>query len=285
MNIGIIGDSCCDLNNELESAMNVKIVPLQIDIENQIFIDDNNLNVDVFRNTLKESKSGCKTACPSPDAYAAAMREYDACVVVTLSSNLSGSYNSAVIAKNIVNEEFPDKEIYVIDSLSAASGETLLAKRVFEELQKGISLKDAVNCAEKMKEKMKTIFVLEDLSTMIKNGRLNRLAGKVATMLSLRPILSDNGNGEIMVRDKVRGTKNALTKMCNYILEETQNLTKNTVELIITHCNCEERAKEVKAEIMELCPAISNIIIVAAHGVSTVYGGQGGIITAFSQIN
>ncbi len=285
MNIGIIGDSCCDLNNELESTINIKIVPLQIDIENKIFTDDKDLNLDVLRNTLKESKSGCKTACPSPDAYATVMREYDACVVVTLSSNLSGSYNAAVIAKNIVHEEFPDKEIYVIDSLSAASGETLLAKKVFEEIHKGNSLKDAVICVEKMKEKMKTIFVLEDLSTMIKNGRLNKLAGKVATMLSLRPILADNGNGEIIVRDKVRGTKNALTKMCNYILEETQNLTKNTVELIITHCNCEERAKEVKAEIMELCPAISNIIIVAAHGVSTVYGGQGGIITAFSQIN
>ena len=284
MNIGIIGDSCCDLNEELQNTMDVKIVPLQITVDNVTYIDDANLNMDNFRTALKQTRSCSKSACPSPEAFAEAMREFDACVVVTLSSRLSGSYNAAVIAKDMVVEENPEKEIYVIDSLSAASGETILAKTVYDELQSGKTLKEAVEIANKKRDNLKTIFVLEDLSTMMKNGRLNKIAGKVATILSLRPILSDNGNGEITVRDKVRGTKNALTKMCQQIHLETENLAKSTVELVITHCNCEERAREVKEEILSLCPAIKNIIIVGGHGISTVYGGQGGIITAFSVI-
>ena len=122
MSIRILADSCCDLTPALKTLLGVQRVPLELRPgPDQNFIDDETLDTGALLRAMKASKQATSTACPSPEAYAAAMRECDACIVVTLSAKLSGSYNAAVMGRNLVLEETPDKQIFVLDSESAAA--------------------------------------------------------------------------------------------------------------------------------------------------------------------
>ena len=281
MNIGIIVDSCCDLSYEMVTKLQAVITPLKIDVGDTQFIDDNLIDLELLRNRIKSSKKAPSTACPSTADFADAMRLYDQCFVITLSSSLSGTYNAAVVAKDMMLEESPEKKIHVIDSLGASSTEVQLALYVHELAESGHTFEEIVVLSEARKKTCRTIFILEDLSTLMKNGRLSKVAGTVATFLSIRPIMQDNGNGEIVLLEKVRGSQKALIRLTDIIKENTVDQQKHTLRLVLAHCNCEERANSLKADILKKCPAIKEVLIVPTRGLSTVYTNDGGVIISY----
>ena len=284
MRIGIIVDSACDLSTEMIQEMQIDFVPLKISVGGKTFVDNLDIDLALLRNTIRECNTAATTACPSPEDYAQAMRKYDACFVVALSSKLRGSYNAAVVARDLVLEEYPDKKIYVINSRSASAGEALVAKEIYDMIAEGMNFEEICVKIEHNIDHMRTLFILEDLSTLMKNGRLNKVVGTVATLLSLRPIMSDNGSGEIIMVDKVRGTQKAIVRFCEMIAEETKNCGKATKKLFLANCNCHERAEDIKLLIREKCPAIEDVIIVATHGLATVYANEGGIVAAYHTV-
>ena len=281
MNIGIIVDSCCDLSPKLIDITHADIASLKIDVGNKQFIDDRTLDVPQLLQAIKACKQAPSTACPSTTDFVELMKKYEQCFVITLSSNLSGTYNSAIVAKDLVLEEYPEKKIYVCDSLSASSTEVQLALYAHELINLGHAFEEIIELLEKRKACCKTMFVLEDLSTLMKNGRLGKVAGTVATFLSLRPIMVDNGNGEIALLEKVRGTQKALARMSDIICEGTKNEEKKSIRLILAHCNCKERADNFKKDILEKCSAIKEVLVVDTRGLSTVYTNDGGVIISY----
>ena len=178
-------------------------------------------------------------------------------------------------------EEAPDKQIFVLDSESAAAGQTRLALLLFDLIREGLSFDEVVERACAFRDKMRTLFVLEDLSNLIKNGRISKAAGVIGSMLSLRPIMSDNGHGEIACMEKVRGTANAMSRLVLRVAEMTRDAAQRSIQLVMSQCNCADRALALKKSLLEACPALEDVLIVPAAGVTTVYANDGGIVLAF----
>lgn len=176
------------------------------------------------------------------EEYAEQMRRCDACIVVTLSGKLSGSYNSARVARDMVLEESPGKQIHILDSESASAGELRLALYLKELIDAGEDFDTVVEKSTRFMESMRTLFVLEDLGNLVKNGRLNKVSGIVASVLSLCPIMSDDGHGEIRMAAKARGMKQALMKLTSLIAQETAGAAPRSLTLTMAYCNCPERA-------------------------------------------
>ena len=277
MNIKILGDSCCDLTDDLRREMNVKLIPLTIHVDDDSYIDDDTLDTKELLKKMKVSTNSPKTACPSPQEYIKEYEGEESVFVVTLSSKLSGSYNSAVLAKNILLEEIKDKFIHVFDSKSASSGEALISMKIFELVKKGYDNNQIVEKVEQYISEMKTLFVLESLDNLIKAGRISILKGKLASMLSIVPIMKAN-NGEIDLFEKVRGSKKAFKRLLEAIGEQGEKLEEKI--LGITHCNCLDKAIEFKEEVMKKYN-FKDIIIFETKGISTVYADDGGLIISF----
>ncbi|AFS77702.1 putative DegV domain-containing protein [Gottschalkia acidurici 9a] len=278
MNIKILGDSCCDLTDELRRKMNVKLIPLTIHVDDDSYIDDDTLDTKELLKKMKESTNSPKTACPSPQEYIKEYEGEESVFVVTLSSKLSGSYNSAVLAKNILLEEIKDKFIHVFDSKSASSGEALISMKIFELAKNGYDNNQIVEKVDQYISEMKTLFVLESLDNLIKAGRISTLKGKLASMLSIVPIMKATNDGEIDLFEKVRGSKKAFKRLLDAIGEQGEKLEEKI--LGITHCNCLEKALEFKEEVMKKYN-FKDIIIFETKGISTVYADDGGLIISF----
>lgn len=278
MNIKIIGDSCFDMNKELKKISEICLAPLKISIGEKVFKDDESLNQKNLLELMKKSDTPPKTASPSPNDF---LNQYDGkedVFVVTLSSQLSGSYNSAVLAKQMYFEESKDKFIHVFDSLSASVGQTLVGLKIMELSELNYKGHQVVEKVEDYINDMKTLFLLESLDNLIKAGRINKIVAKLATAFSIKPIMGATDKGAIKLVEKARGSKKALRRLVELIEEQGERIEEKI--LGIAHCNCLERAQNLKDEIMQRYN-FKDIIIVETAGISTVYANDGGIVIAF----
>lgn len=277
MNLKIIGDSCFDLNERLKKIPEISIVPLTINIDDKEIIDDANLSPTELVELMKVSNNIPKTASPSPSEFLKAYEGEESTFVVTLSSKLSGTYNSAMIAKEMFLEN-KEKFIHVFDSLSASIGETLIGLKILELANDNHKDHEIVDKVNKYINEMKTIFLLESLDNLIKAGRINKVIGKIATAFSIKPIMCATDKGTINLLEKVRGSKKAFRRLVEVIGEQGERLEEKI--LGIAHCNCLEKAERLKREIEEKYN-FKDIIIVETAGISTVYANDGGVIIAF----
>ncbi|HBT66072.1 MAG TPA: DegV family protein [Ruminococcaceae bacterium] len=282
MKIQLIVDSCCDLTPELKEKLVPDIAPLTIRLAGSEYLDDGTVDVAAMLDEMAASKQGASSACPSSEDYAEHMRKYDQCFVVTLSSKLSGSYNAARIAAEMVMEEFPDKKIYVFDSKTASAGELQLALFLHEKIEQGLSFDEIVVLGEEFIDSLRTMFVVEDLGNLIRNGRLSKVSGLIASVLSLCPIMGENGQGDIKLVAKVRGIQNSLRKLVELVSEHTSNAAANSLRLVLSYCHCPERATALKTDLMEKCNALREVILVSTGALSSMYANKGGVVIAFS---
>lgn len=273
----IIGDSCTDITEEMKKEGMVSLVPLTLTIEGEEFVDDETFNQKVFLEKMKASPECPKSACPSPERYLQEFEGQEECYVVTLSSRLSGSYNSAAVAKEMYLEEHPEAKIEIVDSRSASCGQALLAMKIREFKKKGMSFDEVKKNITEFRESMETRFVLESLENLRKNGRLSRMTYTICNVLNIRPVMRAD-NGEIVKVDQVRGHNNALMRMVEHIANDAKSALKETI--VISHCNNRERAEMVKQEILKRVP-FKNSFIVETAGVSTLYANDGGIIVSY----
>lgn len=275
MSYKIVVDSCCDLPVEYRKNPKFEVVPLILEIDGNVIVDDDTFDQADYLAKVAASENCAKTACPSPELY---MNAYDCdaddVYVVTLTSKLSGSYNSALLGKNLFHEEKGDKNIHIIDSLSACCGEANIALKAMELAESGLSFNEVVIEVEKYRDEMATYFVLDSLDTLRKNGRLTGMKALVATTLNIKPVCI-GANGEIMQKSQGIGIKKALVKMTDIVASEIENPEEK--RLMITHVNCYERACVVRDLILKKVP-FKEALIVDAAGVATTYAGDGGIV-------
>ena len=275
----IVIDSCGELPEELKSDGHFCNVPLEIEVDGHHITDDETFDQKDFLRRVKSCIHSPKSACPSPERYMNAFEgEAGHVYVVTLSGKLSGSYNSAVLAAQLYNEEHEaDKQIHVFNSTSASIGETLIGFKIQEMEESGASFDEVVDHVEEYISSMNTFFVLETLETLRKAGRLSNLKALVANTLNIKPVMGSTKEGMIQQLGQARGMKKALNKMVEDMLKVTKNC-ENRV-LAIAHCNCPERAQFVK-EAIEKVAKFKKIVIVNTAGVSSMYANDGGLIMA-----
>ncbi|MFM1539896.1 DegV family protein [Helcococcus ovis] len=273
----IVSDYCAEINEKIEKQENVKRVPFFIDIEDKSIVADDSADIDELIKLMNNSKEVVKTAAPTPEYFYEAGKGYDEIYYVTISSKLSATYNSAIIAKSMLEDENPNVKIHVFDSKSAACGETQVIRAIQEQLELNKKFEEVVENVTAKIEKLNTIFVLENLDNLIKNGRMSKVAGMIASALKIYPVCV-GVDGAIEVKYKPRGIKSALNKMVSAIGELT-NIYSDKI-LYITHIRNEERAKKIK-EMAEEFYDFKSIEILEGTALSTVYANENGIILAF----
>lgn len=272
----IIIDSCGELTEEMKASGHYANVPLTLEIGDEQIIDDASFDQASFLKKVADCVTSPKSACPSPDAYMSEMScEADHVYVVTLSSQLSGSYNSACLAKDLYEEDDESKLIHVFDSKSASIGETLIGLKIAECEEAGMSFDEVISTVDEYIAGQHTFFVLETLETLRKAGRLSNLKAAIAGTLNIKPIMGSTDEGAIQQLAQTRGMVKALDKMGQCLCEVTENAAEKI--LAISHCNCEERALTLKKK-MEAMAKFKDIIIVNTAGVSSMYANDGGVI-------
>ncbi len=273
----IIVDSGCDLTNEMKADKNIISVPLNLIIDGKNYVDDQNLDTEKFLAEMENSPNPCKTSAPSPELFMNAYQGDEDIFVVTLTSKLSGSYNSAQVAKQMYFDEIKEKFIHVFDSLSAAAGETLIALKVNELIKLNFTKEKIVEKVNEFINGMNTFFIIEKFDNFVKNGRMNSYVAKIASLLSITPICKGE-NGKIAIADKARGYNRAAEKLINLIAKNIKEPEKKI--LGITHVKCLEKALKFKDDILKKIK-FKDIVIMEATGLCSAYANRNGIIVAY----
>ena len=279
MGFKIVVDSCCDLTGQMLKDPHFVKVPLTIRSNGSSFIDNETFDQADLLWAMKQSDDAPATACPSPQSYLDAYQgpEEEDVYVVTLSALLSGSHNSAEQAKLLMEEDHPNKNVYVFNSCSASSGEVLVALKVRELAESGAPFKHVVREVEQFIYQMQTMFVLETLENLRKNGRLTRLQSVITGALKIKLLMGATPEGEICKLGQTLSMKQALSKMVDHMANDPAHAGR---VLAICHCNCLDRAFQVKAMAEQRCK-FAHILILEAGGISSVYANDGGIVTAY----
>ena len=276
MSYKIVIDSCGELLDEWKQDTRFESVPLTLTVGNENIIDDSTFDQADFLKKVADCPECPKSACPSPERYRKAFDcDADHVYCVTLSAELSGSYNSAMLGRSLVEEKHPGKKIHIFNSCSASVGETLIALKIQECEEKGMDYKQTINTVEHYISQQNTFFVLENLETLRKNGRLSRVKALVASALKIKPVMGATQEGTICQLDQARGMNKALVKMVEHIQEVTTDSVNRT--LAISHCNCAQRAQMLK-EALEEKMNLKKILVLDTAGVSSMYANDGGII-------
>lgn len=275
MSYKIVADSCCEFPEEYRKNPEFQNVALELMVEDEVIIDDETFDQAAFLKKVAASPRCPKSACPSPEKFMEAYRtEAENVFVFTLSSKLSGSYNSAELGKQLYHEKYGEKNIYVCDSQSASCGETQLAFKAVQWSKEGLAFEEICKRLADYKDHMNTYFVLNNLETLRKNGRLSGVKALVASTLSIKPVMGAD-KGEIRQLGQAIGIKKALARMAEVVAREAVHPEEKM--LMITHCNCKERAESVKKMILEKI-RVKGTLVMDTRGVSSMYANDGGVI-------
>lgn len=275
MSYRIVVDSCCELPEELLKDPRFVRVPLGIEVGDYRIQDDDDFDQKVFLRKVAESPQCPRSSCPSPELFREAYRgEADHVYAITLSSHLSGSYNSAKLGMDLYREKYGDRQIHVIDSESASGGETQLALKLVELEEAGLSFEEIVKQIESYRDSVHTYFVLDNLDTFIKNGRISGIKALAVSSLNIKPVMI-GVKGKIEQKSQSIGIRKALAKMAEFAAAEVDKSEER--RLIITHCNELSRAEMVK-EIILAKRKFKECIVMDMRGISSMYANDGGVI-------
>jgi len=242
----IITDSANDLPEELLKKYDIKFAPLSIAFEDDVFQDCVDLSREQFYSRLIEEKQIPRTSQPSPQAFFDLIKDVLAkgldAVVITLSSGLSGTYSSAVMARDMFSPE-EQKRIFLVDSLSASLGLGLLVYEAAKLAQEGMAGKEIAEKIEQLKRRMTPIFTVNTFEYLLKGGRINKVQAFFGTVLDIKPILTLNSEGKIEALEKVRGRKKAISRLLDIMAEKGRDLEKQSVGVV--HAHALEEAREL----------------------------------------
>lgn len=278
MKYRIVVDSCGELTEELKKDERLVSAPLSMRVGEEEIMDDETFDQASFLQKVAACPECPKSACPSPEYY---QKAYDCgaehIYAVTLSAELSGSYNSALLGMNLFMEEHPEVKGHVFNSCSASVGETLIAMKIMELEEQGLPFEEIVEKTEAYIDGQNTYFVLENLKTLRKNGRLSKTKALVASALKIKPVMGATKEGIICQLGQARGINKALVKMVDTIVAATAD-SGNKI-LGISYCNCRERAEMVKDALLSRMN-VKKVVLLDTAGISSMYANDGGIIVA-----
>lgn len=280
----IITDSSSDLLKyditEGDTTIKVDTVPFIITVGPKDFVDEEGLDVPMLTDAMEKERKASFSACPSPATWLEMYRREGNVISVAISKELSGSYNSAVLAQNMILEEQPDKHILCINSVSAGPGLVMVVEKVKEAILAGKSWEEVCAIAQKTADDQRTIFALSSYKNLIKNGRMNPLVGFAAQTLGFWGIGVATDIGTIDIRGKMRGSKKAVA----FIIDDMKNFAKEhggTVSTVyISHNQNEETVQYLKEEMEKAFPGIF-VEYRPTRGLCGYYAERNGIIASY----
>ena len=275
--IKLITDSSCDLPIDIINKFNIDVIGINVSFGEESFIGGIEIDNETFYKKMRESAELPKTSCPSPDRFLNAYDcEEENILVLTLTSKLSATYSTAILAKDIYLKEKGNKNIEVIDSESGSIGAGLLVIKAAELIKQGKSMKEIVSEIEKLKEEIVFFGTLDTLENAIKGGRINPLAGKIIGALNFKVIIHIT-DGVVKPIDKARGEINSIKKVIDRVSAKATDC-ENRI-LAIGHANCLEKALRVKA-LMEEKKKFKEIVISEVGSVMGTYTSEGAILVS-----
>ena len=274
----IVADSSCDLFDLPVECPGVEFatIPFIIRVGQTEYIDDEKISVDGMLTANENHREMAQTACPSPQAWVEEFSKPGNVLAFTISSNLSGSYNSACTAKQMVEEEQPGKRIAVIDTKATGPETVLIIRRACELIKQGLSIDEIKKALYETAAKTHIIFSLSSYHNLIKAGRVNRLVGLIAGHLGFWGIGVGDDNGEIAMRGKARGPKNMLKVM----MEEIGRIGLCGSRVVISHSLNEEMALQLKERLLAAYPQIT-VDVIPCRGLDSFYAERHGLIAGF----
>ena len=278
MSFRIVVDSCCDLSPQMRKEPCFVRVPLTIRSNGSSFVDDDTLDQQDLLASMRMSEAAPATSCPSPQSYMDAYgTDVEDVYVVTLSAQLSGSHNCAEQARLLMEEDHPQINVHVFNSCSAAAGEVAVAAKILELARSGMPFKHVVRETQAFIARIKTLFVLESLENLRKNGRLTKLQAVIGGALKIKLFCGGTPEGEICKLGQALTMKQALGKLVDRIVSDPDHEGRSCY---LCHCNCLERAEQLKTSIESRC-SFDRIVVVPAGGITTVYANDGGVVVAY----
>ena len=274
----IIADSGCDYRSLDNLAPDTEFVsvPLTIQVGETIYRDDAQLNIDQMMEEMYATTTASKSACPSPDDYMKSFEGADNIVVVTITGTLSGSYNSAEIAKKIYLEEHPDTKIHVIDSLSAGGEVDLLIRKLNHLVAEGLEFDQVLDAITAYQAKTKLLFVLAKVDNLVKNGRLSKLVGTVVGLLNIRMVGEASKTGTLELLQKARGQKKAIKAAFDELIKAGYI----GGHISIVYRNNEKFIEQFSALVREKF-AQASIEVLPTSGLCSFYAEEGGLLMGY----
>lgn len=280
MKWNIVADSSCDLKElpDLAEDTGYAAIPFVITVGQTDYVDDERLDVDVMMDDMERTATASHTACPSPGAFYEQFARADYAIAVTISGELSGSYNSACVAKEMIEEKFPEKKVYVLDSRSTGPEPVMIVQEINALIRQGLSFEEIVAAAERLAEKTHVLFALSSFENLVKNGRMSRIAGFIAGKLGMRVIGMGTEEGRIAIRHKTRGASKALA----LLLEEMRDIGYVGGRVIISHCQNLLMASTLRDKIKEAWNT-AEVAVMTTRGLCSYYAERNGLIVAFTR--
>ncbi len=271
-NIKIVVDSSADLT-EL-SNISFAFAPLKIVTATNQYVDDKNLNVPDMVEYLYNYKGKSSTSCPNVNDWLEAFGDAEEIFCITITSNLSGSYNTACIAKKMYREKHPSRRVNVIDSLSTGPEMALIAEKIRDMALDGKDFDQILNAIKNYKTEL--LFTLKSMKNLANNGRVSKIAAAAAGILGIRAVGRASEKGTLEMLSKCQGEANALKAMIKYMIEYGYNGGK----VRITHCLNKDFADALAAKITESFP-LARVSIAESRGLCSFYAEKGGLLLGY----
>ena len=275
--VKIVSDSSSDILTL--DKVDFASAPLKIITDGREFTDDAALDVEDMVSYLEEYNGRSSTSCPNTEDWIKTFGDADEVYCVTITSGLSGSYNSACTAKRICEERDPDRKICVIDSLSAGPEMALIIKKLESLVDEGREFNDVCKAINEYKKKTGLLFMLESMKNLANNGRVSKVTAKFAGLLNIRVVGRASDEGVLEPLDKPRGQRMTLQK----IAERLESLGYRGGRIHISHCFAPAAAEELKKSILEKF-AKANIVIGKCRGLCSFYAEKGGMLIGFESV-
>ena len=272
----IVSDSCCDLMKKEVACDEVDFttIPFILNIGNEEYIDDENLDVVKMISAMESCATACSSACPSPATWLDEYADAENAIAITISSNLSGSHNSAVIAKEMVTDK--NKNVAILDSRSTGPELVICIEEMVKLIKSGLSFDEVVAKANAPLAQTKTAFAICSFDNLVKNGRMSRLTGFVARKLGMWGIGIASDQGTIAIKGKSRGPEKAIS----IIIGDMTERGFSGERVVISHCKNESFAEKLKSAILEKWQS-AEISLRETRGLDSFYAERGGIIIAY----
>ena len=286
MKWAVVVDSSSDMacfkeqiNEQVDGKIIFDTVSLKLEAGEREFIDDENLDTREMMDYLKEYQGKTGSASPSPQDWYDIFEQADMCIAITITGAMSGSYRSACAAKDMIAEDYPDKKIYIMDSMSTGPEMVLLARKAISFALDDISFDEMVKMMNRYKERTHLYFVLENMDNLIKNGRVTKLEAGVASILGIKIMVKASSEGTLEIVKKSRGK----TKVYDKLIEEMLDYGYIGGNVVISHCYNEAMAGYIKLKIIEKYPE-SNVTIINTGGLCSFYAEERGVLIGYERI-
>lgn len=283
----LIGDSTADLPIEVVKKLGIRIIPFSYAINDEVFnyyLDERDGDIKEFYDRLKKGAMPV-TSQVNPVTYKEIFEEYAGkgidILYLCFSSGLSGSFQTAVLGADMVKEDYPDVRIEVIDSYSASVGEGVFLYEAAVKKQNGADFDELKDWIIEKRHKVSHWFMVEDLFHLKRGGRVSTVEAMVGSALKIKPILSVDEEGKLVVKSKARGVGKALEYLISKAVEEGGDLA--TLSAVIGHADSPEKANKIKELVIEAGMKEENIMIAPIGPIIGTHVGAGMAAIAFVQ--